>query len=118
MDWDSNNAGGYNCPPKLPRGGFCPEGPRESRILMATPVGCWNTNPNSVYARCRDTVYGCTGPGCRRRSWAWSQQIGLFVPAGLPRRAVSYPTVYHEKRYRPQKWEHIYARALTPGAAS
>lgn len=86
---------------------------------MATPVGCWNTNPNSVHARYRDTVYGCTGSGRRSRcSWAWSQQIGLFVPAGLPRRDVSYPTMYHERRYRPRKWERIYARVLTPGAAS
>ena len=51
VDWDCINAGGYNCPPELPQGEFCPEHPRESRVLMATPVSCWNTNPNSVYAR-------------------------------------------------------------------
>ena len=120
MDWDSNNAGAYNCPPELPRGEFCPEDPRESRVLMATPVGCWNTNPNSVYARYRDTAYGCTDLGrCSRRcSWAWSQQIGPFVLAGLPRHDVSYPIMHHEKRYRPRKWERICAPVLTPGAAS
>ena len=109
----------HGCSPELPRGEFCPEDPRASRVLMATPVGCWNTNPNSVHARCRDTVYGCTGLGRRSRcSWAWSQQIGLFVLPGLARHAVSHPTMHHERRYRQRKWERVCAPVLTPGASS
>ena len=122
-EWSSNNAKPEDPQPELPLGEFCPEHPPDSRVLMATPVGYWNTNPNAVYARYRDTVYGCVGrddgrDDRRACSWAWSQQVGLFVPAGLDYRNVCYPTMYHEKRYRPRKWERECARVLAQGATT
>ena len=101
--------------PELPLGEHCPEHGPQARTLSPTPVGGWNSHADEVRARYRDMVYQCRGRSSSRPcSWAWSIQIGVFVPAGLPPSSFSYPAMYHEKRFRPAKWERRHARRTNP----
>lgn len=101
--------------PELPIGESCPEHGFDARVLSATPVGDWNSHAEAVQAQYRDTVYRCEPRSASRRcSWAWSVQIGVFVPAGLPANTFKYPAMYHEKRFRPAKWERRHSRLHPP----
>lgn len=89
----------------------CPEHGHQARHLMPTPTGYWNKDPASLVKRYKDTVYRCdgrnqNGSGC---SWMSSSQLGTFVPPGLTPSEYDPPTLYHEKRYRPGKWQRRFA---------
>ena len=70
--------------------------------------------PSASYNHHGDIILACASAPKEPRpcSWAWSQQIGLFVPAGLDRRNVCYPTMYALKRYNPSGWRSLYAPFL------
>ena len=93
--------------PELPMGECCPVHGFEERRPMMTPVGDWkSTDRVDQY---QDTVYHCDAYDRNGRcSWAWSVQIGVFVPPGLDGHRVRYGQMYHEKRYRPRKWTKRY----------
>ena len=61
----------------------------------------------AIEERERDVIYTCLYD-C---SWVASGRLGVIIPAGLRRLADKpkiIPTEYHEKRYRPNKWERRY----------
>ena len=97
--------------PELPIGESCPKHGPQARTLSTVPTGDWNSHGQELQDRYRDTVYRCNGtaksPNC---SWAWSVHIGVFVPAGLRPSSISYPSLYHLKRFNPRRWSRLHDR--------
>lgn len=92
---------------QLELGEACPVHGHGKRLNATIPVGEWNSHAPELTDRYRDTVYACAGTNRdgSKCSWAWSVQLGLFVPEGKNRSGLGKAALYHEKRYRPRKWQ-------------
>lgn len=101
------------CLNNLPKGTLTIPRDRQPQCPDHNPTARISPRSRSFYDRFGDTVFRCAGGdpalGC---SWAWSEQIGLFVPAGLNHRSVVYPQMYYLKRRTPETWQALYAPVI------